>query len=139
MVKTILLSTVLALAVSGCATNRRPVEAASAQSLVNQAEQAGAQQFAAADLEAARNKLQQADDPRTDHDVAVRLATEAAIDAQVASARTQAAKAEQSLAQVNAGSETLRQETTNQAQESTPQPQPLSTQPPDSTNQPQQP
>jgi hypothetical protein len=125
MVKMILLSVVLALAISGCATDRRQaVEVSRAQSLVDQAEQAGAQQYAAADLEAARNKLQQANNGHTDHEDATRLASEAAIDAQVASARTQAAKAQLALNQVNAGSETLRQETTagaNAAGETVPQ------------------
>jgi hypothetical protein len=99
------------LALGACATPRHEVaEVARAHTLVDQAEQAGAQQYASADLEAARNKLQQANDKRTDHDDAVRLADEAGADAEVAIARARAGKAQAALAQVNAGNDTLRQE-----------------------------
>src|SRR5262245_24398113 len=118
MAKITLLCAASLLALAGCASAPRQVaESTRAHTLVDQAEQAGAQQFAAADLEAARNKLQQADDKHTDHDLAVRLAQEAAADAEVAAARTRAAKAQQALAQVNAGSDTLRQETATQSQQ----------------------
>ena len=99
------------LALGACATPRHEVaEIARAHTLVDQAEQSGAQQYASADLEAARNKLQQATNDHTDHDDAVRLADEASADAEVAIARTRAAKAQAALAQVNSSNDTLRQE-----------------------------
>ena len=108
----IFLAIASALGLSACGTEPRQIaELSRAHTLVEQAEQAGAQQFAPADLDSARNKLQQAEQKHTDDELAARLSQEASIDAQVALARTRAAKAEQALAQVNAGSETLRQET----------------------------
>jgi 2-hydroxychromene-2-carboxylate isomerase len=118
MSKTILFCGAVALAMAGCASEPHQVaELARAQTLVEQAEQGGAQQFAPADLQAARDKLQQAQQKHTDDEVTVRLAQEAALDAQVAAARTRSAKAEQALAQVNAGSETLRQEASRPQQQ----------------------
>ena len=103
-----------ALALAACASDehRQVAELSRAHTLVEQAQQAGAQQYAGADLEAANNKLRMADNKKTDEEVALRLATEASLDAQVALQRTRAAKAELALAQVNAGSDTLRDETT---------------------------
>jgi len=103
-----------ALALSACASDehRQVAELSRAHTLVEQAQQAGAQQYAGADLEAANNKLLVADNKKTDEEVALRMATEASLDAQVALQRTRAAKAELALAQVNAGSDTLRDETT---------------------------
>jgi hypothetical protein len=102
-----------ALPLLALATSPHPAaELARAHTLVDQAEQAGAQQFASSDLEAARNKLQRAEGKHTDRDLAVRLADEAAVDAEVAAARTRAAKAQSALTQVNAGTESLRHEAT---------------------------
>lgn len=118
MSKTLLYCVASALAIGGCASERQPtVEISRARSLIDQANQTGAQQFAAADIEAAHNKLQQAEAKHTDHDVAKRLADEASIDAEVATARTQAGKAQQALNQVEAASDTLRQETAAQPQQ----------------------
>jgi hypothetical protein len=115
MAKIILYCAASVLALTGCATeerHRQVADVARAQTLVEQAEQGGAQQYAAADLEAARNKLQVAQNKKTDDEVAQRLAVESAADAEVAVARTRAAKAQQAVTQVNAGHETLRQEAT---------------------------
>lgn len=115
MSKIILYCAAAAMALTGCASteeHRQVAVVARAQTLVDQAEQSGAQQFAAADLEAARNKLQMAQNKHTDDERAVRLAEESSADAQVAIARAHAAKAQQAQSQVNAGSETLRQEAT---------------------------
>jgi hypothetical protein len=76
--------------------------------LVSQAEQSGAQQFASANLEAARSELQQADRDAKDHPLlATRLAQEASVDAELALARTRTAKAEQALREVNSSTATL--------------------------------
>lgn len=82
-----------------------------AQTLVAQAQSSGAQQYAAADLQAARDKVQQADslanhNPRS----ADQLANEAAADAQLASARTQNAKAQQALNDMHRSLQSLREE-----------------------------
>jgi hypothetical protein len=120
----------VASALGACGSEPRQIaEVSRAHTLVEQAEQSGAQQFAAADLESARNKLRQADDKRTNDELAMRLAQEASIDAQVAAARTRAAKAEQALTQVNAGSESLRQEANRPPEPEQPPPPPPPPQP----------
>jgi hypothetical protein len=98
---------------AGCASSPRPlVDLTQAHTLVQQAEQSDAQQFASADLEAARSKLREADAAAKDRpEVAIRLAQESSADADVALARTRAGKANQALADVNAGTATLRSET----------------------------
>jgi hypothetical protein len=101
------------LALAACATAARPVpEVAAAHALISQAEQSGAAQLASADLESARSKAHQADQDAHDNmpALAARLAQEASADAEVAMARTDAIKAQQALAQVNAGTQSLHQE-----------------------------
>jgi hypothetical protein len=100
------------LAAAGCADTRPVPEVAAAHALVSQAEQSDAAQFASGDLEAARSKLRQADDFQHNGkpDMATRLAQESSADAEVAMARVRAIKAEQALADVNAGTQTLRNE-----------------------------
>jgi|HubBroStandDraft_6_1064221.scaffolds.fasta_scaffold122390_1 hypothetical protein len=102
------------LALAACATTPKSVpEVAAAHALISQAEQSDAQQYASADLESARNKVRQADQYARDNKplLASRSAQEASVDAQVAMARTRAIKSEQALAQVNAGTRTLSDET----------------------------
>ena len=133
MSKIILYCAVSALALTGCATEERHQQVADisrAQTLVDQAEQAGAQQYAAADLEAARNKLQVAQNKKTDDEVAQRLAQESAADAEVAVARTRAAKAQQAGTQLNAGHESLREEANGQPQQAPPPTPPAPPAPP---------
>jgi hypothetical protein len=108
----------LALAGASCAGGPPPVaELSRAHTLVEQAEQAGAQQFAAADLDSARNKLQQADQKDTRPELALSLAQEASLDAEVAVARTREGKAKQAVAEVNASVESLRRETHHDKQQ----------------------
>jgi hypothetical protein len=104
------------LALAGCASEPKPTaELAQAHSLVDQAEQGGAPQFASADLAMARSKLQQADSEAQSHpDLSLRSAQEAAVDARVAIARTNSAKAQVALRDVNAGTQSLRNETDRQ-------------------------
>ena len=101
------------LGVAGCASAPKPTaDLAQAHSLVDQAEQSGAAQFASADLASARSKLSEADQSeRKQPEQSTRLAQEATVDARVALARTNALKAEQSLHDVDAGLQTLQSET----------------------------
>jgi hypothetical protein len=101
-----------ALATVSCAGSPKPTaDLAGAHTLVAQAEQSGAQQYASADLEAARSELRQADQQARDAPVlAMRLAQESSVDAQLALAHTRALKAEQSLRQINSGTATLQNE-----------------------------
>lgn len=105
------------LAMAGCATTPRQVpEAAAAHALISQAEQSDAPQFASADLESARSKLRLAEQDAHDGKpaLAAALAQESSTDAEVAMARTRAIKAEQALAEVNAGTQSLHNETRRQ-------------------------
>jgi len=100
-------------ALAGCANPPLPVaEYARAQTLVQQAERNQAQQFAAVDLERARKQLQQAHkamDAR-EAELAERYASEAALDAELALARSAAAQAEKSAAELSASIKDLRAE-----------------------------
>jgi hypothetical protein len=100
------------LATASCASEPKPIaDLAGAHTLVAQAEQSGAQQYASADLEAARSELRQADQDAKDKPVlAMRLAQESSVDAALALAHTRALKAEESLRQVNSGTATLQSE-----------------------------
>jgi hypothetical protein len=95
-----------------CASGPRPnPDLVGARTLISQAEQSGAQQYASADLEAARSELRQADQDAKDKPVlAIRLAQESSVDAELALARTRALKAEQALKEVNSGTATLQSE-----------------------------
>jgi len=103
---------VAVLASVGCASAPRPTaDLAGAHTLVSQAEQSGAQQYASADLEAARTELRQADAAAKDKPViSMRLAQESQVDAELALAHTRALKAEKSLREVNSGTATLQSE-----------------------------
>jgi membrane-bound lytic murein transglycosylase len=99
---------------AGCASKPpRPTEEMTrAQTLLDQAEQSGAQQFAAAELTQARQKLKAADDATDKGNtvVAARLASEATADARLAVARTNAGKAATAAGEVSESVETLRRE-----------------------------
>jgi hypothetical protein len=124
----------LLVAAASCSSGPKPTaDLAEAHTLVSQAEQSGAQQFASINLEAARSELRQADqDAATDKPVlATRMAQEASVDAELALARTRSAKAEQALQQVNSGTATLRSESERQGNTPPPpMPPPAASQPP---------
>ena len=106
------LSPIVALLL-GCADNPRPqmpvADLASAHALVTQAEQSGAQTYDSADLLAAQQELQQADNASNARPLAAaRLAEEASVDAQLAIARTRAAEEQNHLRQVNENLQVLR-------------------------------
>jgi multidrug efflux pump subunit AcrA (membrane-fusion protein) len=102
-----------ALAAAACSSGPAPTaELSQAHSLVDQAEQSGAPQYASADLATARSKLQQADlDAKKEPALSLNEAQEATADARVALARTNAAKAQAALRDVNAGTQALQNET----------------------------
>ena len=106
----------LASLMTACGTPPRPVEELTrARTLIEQAEQAGAQEFAGADLERAREKLRQADaaaDKNKEKEMATarRLAQEAASDAEFAAATARKVKAEQAAQEVATSTQTLKQE-----------------------------
>jgi hypothetical protein len=124
----------LVVVAASCSSGPKPTaELAEAHTLVSQAEQSGAQQFASINLESARRELRQADqDAATDKPVlATRLAQEASVDAELALARTRSAKAEQDLQQVDSGTATLRSESERQSTMApAPMPPPPASQPP---------
>ena len=99
---------------AGCAgkPERPTAEMTRAQTLIEQAEQQGAQQFAGADLEQAREKLRRADDAADDGDteVARRLAMEATLDAELANVKTNSGKAQKAAAELDQSVESLRRE-----------------------------
>jgi hypothetical protein len=103
-----------ALAAAGCApqVERPTAEMARASTLIDQAEKAGAQRHAAAELQQARDKLALADAAANDGkgDVALRLAMQAAVDAELAAARTASGEAQSAADEVRKSTETLRQE-----------------------------
>jgi hypothetical protein len=101
------------LTAAGCASAPPPTaELTQARTLVNQAEQSGALQYAGEDLASARSKLEIADqDAQRDPVQSIWMAQEASADARVAMARANAVKAQIALRDVNAGTQTLRSET----------------------------
>ena len=118
-----IISTVLAgVIAAGCASApQQPIaQATRAQTLIEQAEKAGAQEYAAADLERARDKLQAANAAaeKGKEEIAAQYATEAAVDAELASARASAGQARKAADEVNAGARTLSDEATRQSDSS---------------------
>ena len=113
----------------GCATQpprETTDELARAQALVGEAEQSGAQQYAAADLQEARDKLQQANQELTKNPVeAQHLAMMSELDAQLATARASDSKAQQSVHDLNQSLDTLRSETRRQLDQPPPSTAPL--------------
>jgi hypothetical protein len=117
-----------ALAAVSCSGGPQPTaDLVGARTLVAQAEQSDAQQFDSADLEAARSELQQADqDARAQPQLAIRLARQSTVDAELALARTRALKAEQALRQINADNATLQSESEREHPAATPPLPPVS-------------
>lgn len=130
---------------AGCASGPPPqttADLARANTLVAAAEQGGAQQYAAANLQAARDEAQQANQlANSDPSRADELANEAAVDAKLASARVQNAQARHGLSQLHQTLDTLRSEerrntnapATAAPSNDTPQTSPPPNQPPQGT------
>jgi len=106
-------------ALTGCASSPPlPVaEFSRAQTLVQQAERNQAQQFAAVDLDRARDKMRQAQKAMDTHEakLASRYASEAALDAELALARSSAAQAQKSAAELTASIDQLKAESQRNA------------------------
>jgi hypothetical protein len=103
----------LLLAVAGCASHpAAPVaDLTRAHTLVAQAQASDAPRYDSVDLTSAQDKLQQADsDAQSRPAVAGQMAQEASADAELAMARTQDRKAQESLGQVNDSLTALRQQ-----------------------------
>jgi hypothetical protein len=94
-----------ALALFGCAsepTSETTAALSRAHTLVSQAEQSGAQQYDPTDLQQARDKVESAEQLKGGQTTqALRLANEAALDAQLASARAANAKAQHDVQVLN--------------------------------------
>ena len=103
---------VLFLTACASAPARPEADFSRAQTLIQTAEQQGAQEFAAAELERARGKLNQAQIVAEDGkgEQAARLAQEAAVDAELAAAKATAAKARKAADELDKSIETLRSE-----------------------------
>ncbi|MBV9697578.1 MAG: DUF4398 domain-containing protein [Gammaproteobacteria bacterium] len=108
---------------SGCAAEGAPPQAelARARTLVEQADKAGAQRYAAADLERAHRELSDAENASEARKYTeARLEAEsAAADADLAVARAADGEAERAAQQVVQANETLRAETEREAQGAT--------------------
>jgi hypothetical protein len=103
-----------ALGLAGCASSppASTQDFVRAQTLIEQAERNQAQQFAAADLDRAREKLTQSKAAinAKKPEMANRYATEAAVDAELALARSSMAQAEKSAQEVSDSVDQLRNE-----------------------------
>jgi Domain of unknown function (DUF4398) len=105
------------LILSACASGTAPkAELGAAEAAVAEADRAGAAARAPVELNNARSKLQRAQDAasRNKHDEAARLAREAEVDAQLASAKSQSAAANTALTQIRQGTSTLQEEVQRQ-------------------------
>ena len=115
------ISIVIAIAVGAAACSSMPEETARdlgrARAIGDVAEQADAQQFAAADLSRAREKLREAEMAAAEDEleIANRLAAEAELDAELAAARARTGKAEASAAELEKGVDALRDEASRDA------------------------
>jgi hypothetical protein len=110
----ILLAFLPLAAVAGCASSPdRPFQdLARAEASIEQADQSGAREFGADELDAAKAKLVKARAAADSNDnlVASRYAKEAALDAELAMAMARTRKSELAVEEVNKGIETLREE-----------------------------
>jgi hypothetical protein len=104
----------LLLALAGCASSasRPDAQLASAETSIELAEQSGAREFGPTALESARTNLTLAQEAaeHNDYDTALRLATEAELDAELAAAQAGRYKAEEALAEIRDSIRTLRDE-----------------------------
>jgi hypothetical protein len=103
----------VSLLLGACASEPRPAEdLARAKSLVQQADASNAQRYAAVELNAARDKLQQAEqaDKEEKNDLARRRANEAAADAELAAALARSREVQQSVDEQQKDLDMLREE-----------------------------
>lgn len=104
---------VFALAMAGCATLKPPTEQLAVSKMaVSNAAGAGGNEFASAEMRSAQDKLERANQAMTakDYENAQSLAEQAQVDAQLATAKARAGKAQKAAATVQEDSRVLRQE-----------------------------
>ena len=103
-----------AVLMAGCAAKaQRPTaQLTRANTLIEQAERAGAQRYASAELQQARDKVGLAEKAADNGkgDLAQRLATEAAADAELANARTSSGQAQRSAEELHRSTQSLQEE-----------------------------
>ena len=114
----------LGLALVACATEGPPPseELTRAQTVIDQADKAGAQRYAAADLQRAHDELSNAEKANAERKYAEarRYSESAEVDADVATARASDGEAQRAAQEVTSGNETLRQESARGAATTTP-------------------
>lgn len=101
-----------ALVFTGCASNKPVAEVTRARTLIEQAEKAGAVQYAPVELDQARNKLRLADAAMEDgkDEESRNLANEAAAGAELAQAKASSAAADKAATEVERSTGTLERE-----------------------------
>lgn len=110
---TLIPSSLLALAVSACATVPPPTDAmAAAEAAVARADASRAGDSSSAELRAARGKIESARGAMSGGDMlsATRLVTEAKLDADLSAARSEAARAQFNVEATRKSNEALRQQ-----------------------------
>jgi hypothetical protein len=121
-----LIPMVLFVCTGGCATQgpQPTQEMTRAKTLIEQADRAGAQRYAAADLQRAHDQFSNAERANGEKKYADarRYAESAEADAEVAGARASAGEAKKSADEVRQGNETLRQESDRGSNSATPRP-----------------
>ncbi len=107
-----LVAAAVGLLCAGCAARQPTPEITRAQTLIEQAEKAGAQQYAAAQLDSARSNLRLANAAARDgkDEQARQRANEAAADAELAQSRAASGAAEKSANEVQRGTDVLQRE-----------------------------
>jgi hypothetical protein len=104
-----------AAALAGCASSgpRPDEQIARADASIAQADQAGARQYSGAEFDMARDKAKEAHRlaDKGDNDPARQLAEQAELDAELAAAQSRAKATQKAAAEVQAGTESLREET----------------------------
>ena len=110
---------VIAIAIAGCATIQPPTEQLAVSKLaVSNAASAGGNEYAAAEMRAAQDKLDRANQAMTakDYANAESLAEQAQADAQLATAKARTGKAQKAAATVQEDSRVLRNELDRKSQ-----------------------
>ncbi|MBN2733196.1 MAG: DUF4398 domain-containing protein [Balneolaceae bacterium] len=103
----------LVLAMGACATTNVPApDTSEAESMIKQAEEAGAQEYAPLELREAREKVEQAKSlvEQEENAKAMRLTKEASVDAELAMVKARSAKAQEAVKQLKETIKTLKEE-----------------------------
>lgn len=112
------MSALAALALVACASTPPPTDQlARAESAIKRAEEARVADYASPDLKAAREKLASARDAVTRDEMALaaRLAEQARVDAEVATAKAEAAKAQSNIEELQKANAAIQQESLRNA------------------------